>query len=262
MIIHYKEAVYTHIHTHVISCNTRWVTWAAGPPIFKSPGTNVELLFHKLPILLNTFLVFPHIPRPIPLLSFACTVPPSPCSPGYYLIMLKVSQKPGFRPKVLNRGHNLADMDCGMFGSVFPGLLYTEWLKGSQGCIRCSVQEQISVMVTQIIPEMSRTDSKMKNVDKGQTCEQASTRIQQDKMIGGHWWLLFALHVKKNICVTMTKQSDIYNQHMTCPHPKKKKKKKKGGNRNWVEAKEAYYSSYNICTKLPMWAKYRQQEKD
>lgn len=62
------------------------------------------------------FTVFPHIP----------TSPPPLMQPSYYLIILKVSQKPGFSPKVLNRGHNLADKDCGMFGSVFPGLLYTE----------------------------------------------------------------------------------------------------------------------------------------
>lgn len=94
---------------------------------------------------ISTTLNFYHLNYPsfkIPFLSSHTFLSPPPplihCSsisvqPSYYLITLKVSQKPGFGPKVLNRGHNLADKDCGMFGSVFPGLLYTEWLKREPG---------------------------------------------------------------------------------------------------------------------------------
>lgn len=150
--------------------------------------------------------------------------------PGYYLIMLKVSQKPGFQPKVLNRGHNLADMDCGMFGSVFPGLLYTEWLKGSQGCCRCSVRENISVMVylttarwvTQIIPEMSRTNSKMKKVDKGQTCKQIWQAHKYSKIR----WLRKCM---PDICLTCQEEYLCYNdktiRHVYSTHDMSQSKK-------------------------------------
>lgn len=82
-----------HIHTHNLSA----LGWAAQTHLFSKPERNLEFLSPEAPI--------PHIP-PAP--------PPSTISvqPCYYLITVKVSQKPGFGPKSSTGGHNLADDGC------------------------------------------------------------------------------------------------------------------------------------------------------
>lgn len=79
---------------------------------------------------LSTTLNFYHLNYPsckIPSHTFhlspllACTVPPSLCSKATILSCSR-SHRSLASAQSLEQGHNLADKDCGMFGSVFPGL--------------------------------------------------------------------------------------------------------------------------------------------
>lgn len=89
----------------------------------------------KIPSLASHTFLLP--PPPPPIRMHCSSISAQPCLLSYHAQGLTEGWP---QPKVLNRGHNLADKDCGMFGSVFPGLctqndLKKKKKKGSQGCI-------------------------------------------------------------------------------------------------------------------------------
>lgn len=111
--------------------------------------------------------------------SFTCTVPPSLRSPATILSCSR-SHRSLASAQSLEQGAQLGRQGLRHVWQCFSRPLYREWLKRSQGCICCSVQEEISVKVyltterwvTQITPE-TRSTNKMGKVDKEQTGRQA-----------------------------------------------------------------------------------------
>lgn len=99
-----KPFIHTHTHTFTpvrsVVRNTGYANHATRDhPFFHHPkkkSLNTVLNFQhpKLPISSNTFPCLPSHSTPFPV--HPSSIPVQPC---YYLIMLKVSQKPGFGPK-------------------------------------------------------------------------------------------------------------------------------------------------------------------
>lgn len=137
-------------HTHSEKNNTLFIhritpTHSAATPELRGylcPKTlnhSVELPSPKWPILSNTFLVFPHIPPPLPLL-------PSLCSPATILSCSR-SHRSLASAQSLEQGAQFGRQGLRHVWQCFSRPLYRKWLKRSQGCICCSVQEEISVKV-------------------------------------------------------------------------------------------------------------------
>lgn len=121
-------------HSHIFSCDNGCET-----PIFKSQSTKVEHFCSKVPILLNAFLGFPHIPlHPPPHLT--CTVPPSLCGPATILSCSR-SHRSLASAQSLEQGAQLGRQGLQYVWQCFSRPLYTERLKGlgGHGCSGSSV---------------------------------------------------------------------------------------------------------------------------
>lgn len=125
----------THTHTHTHNTLLRSCLYT-----HSHPRTRLEHWMSKLGYRttyfqthsqsLSTMLNFYHLNYPsckIPSHTFhlfpllACSAPPSLCSRATILSCSR-SHRSLASAQSLEQGHNLADKDCGMFGSVFPGL--------------------------------------------------------------------------------------------------------------------------------------------